>query len=394
MLKREKYLSRIRPYYESDLIKSIAGIRRCGKSTILSQIKEELSECVSADQLIFYDFEDFDNYHYLKDPEGFYMDVKARIGALGGRRPYVFIDEVQYMERYIPVIASIRSALGASVFVTGSTSTLISGELAKRLTGRYAEFAVFPFSYDEMVQFIGRDDDEALSDYLRWGGFPIRFAHSLNARTSIQDILSSIVDRDILSRHPELDRWNFRNFLSYILAYTSNVISTESLSAFISINEKKLSPTTCYAYLEAMREANLISMPQRFDIKGKEMLKTLRARGYKVGVLTRGCREYAETALRIAGVDGCLDCLVARDDYPEEEAKPSPIAMEHTAGLLGLTPDRVLFLGDHKFDYQCAESSGAGFIGVLSGAYREEDWRELSEDIMLLPTVSQLVDLI
>ena len=276
MLKREKYLSRIRPYYESDLIKSIAGIRRCGKSTILSQIKEELSECVSADQLIFYDFEDFDNYHYLKDPEGFYMDVKARIGALGGRRPYVFIDEVQYMERYIPVIASIRSALGASVFVTGSTSTLISGELAKRLTGRYAEFAVFPFSYDEMVQFIGRDDDEALSDYLRWGGFPIRFAHSLNARTSIQDILSSIVDRDILSRHPELDRWNFRNFLSYILAYTSNVISTESLSAFISINEKKLSPTTCYAYLEAMREANLISMPQRFDIKGKEMLKTRR----------------------------------------------------------------------------------------------------------------------
>lgn len=127
---------------------------------------------------------------------------------------------------------------------------------------------------------------------------------------------------------------------------------------------------------------------------GKEMLKTLRARGYKVGVLTRGCREYAETALRIAGVDGCLDCLVARDDYPEEEAKPSPIAMEHTAGLLGLTPDQVLFLGDHKFDYQCAESSGAGFIGVLSGAYREEDWRELSEDIMLLPTVSQLVDLI
>ena len=229
MLKREKYLSRIRPYYESDLIKAIAGIRRCGKSTILAQIMEELSKRVSDDQIIFYDFEDFDNEHYIKDPKGFYSDVKDRIAALAGRKAYVFIDEVQYLDRYIPVIASIRSALSASVFVTGSTSTLISGELANKLTGRYVEFTVFPFSYDEVVQFTGHDDDETLADYLRWGGFPVRFAPSINARTSIQDILSSIIDRDILGRHSGFDSWNFKNFLTYILAYTSNVISAESL---------------------------------------------------------------------------------------------------------------------------------------------------------------------
>ena len=177
---------------------------------------------------------------------------------------------------YIPIIASIRSALGASVFVTGSTSTLISGELADKLTGRYVEFSVFPFSYDEVVQFTSHDDEETLADYLKWGGFPVRFAPAINARTAIQDILSSIVERDILGRHPEFDRWNFRNFLSYILAYTSNRISTESLSTFISVNEKKISTTTCYKYLEAMREANLISMPVRFDIRRKEMLKTRR----------------------------------------------------------------------------------------------------------------------
>ena len=118
MLKREKYLNRIRPYYESDLIKVIAGIRRCGKSTILTQIMEELSRRVSADQIIFYDFEDFDNEHYIKDPQRFYRDVKNRIAALASRKAYVFIDEVQYLDRYIPVIASIRSVLGASVFVT------------------------------------------------------------------------------------------------------------------------------------------------------------------------------------------------------------------------------------------------------------------------------------
>ena len=114
----------MRPYYKSDLIKSIAGIRRCGKSTILKQIIEELSERVSDDQIIFYDFEDFDNEHYLHDPQGFYHDVKNRIAALAGKKAYILIDEVQYMDRYIPIIASIRSALGASVFVTGSTSTL------------------------------------------------------------------------------------------------------------------------------------------------------------------------------------------------------------------------------------------------------------------------------
>ena len=270
------HTSRIRPYYKSDLIKSIAGIRRCGKSTILKQIIEELSERVSDDQIIFYDFEDFDNEHYLHDPQGFYHDVKNRIAALAGKKAYILIDEVQYMDRYIPIIASIRSALGASVFVTGSTSTLISGELADKLTGRYVEFSVFPFSYDEVVQFTSHDDEETLADYLKWGGFPVRFAPAINARTAIQDILSSIVERDILGRHPEFDRWNFRNFLSYILAYTSNRISTESLSTFISVNEKKISTTTCYKYLEAMREANLISMPVRFDIRRKEMLKTRR----------------------------------------------------------------------------------------------------------------------
>ena len=112
------HTSRIRPYYKSDLIKSIAGIRRCGKSTILKQIIEELSERVSDDQIIFYDFEDFDNEHYLHDPQGFYHDVKNRIAALAGKKAYILIDEVQYMDRYIPIIASIRSALGASVFVT------------------------------------------------------------------------------------------------------------------------------------------------------------------------------------------------------------------------------------------------------------------------------------
>ncbi len=127
---------------------------------------------------------------------------------------------------------------------------------------------------------------------------------------------------------------------------------------------------------------------------GREMLLALREKGYMTGVLTRGCREYAEAALSTAGVIDLLDAIIARDDYPETDAKPSPAAMRHLADRLDLRPEEILFLGDHLFDYQCASSSGAEFIGVLSGTYKNDDWLELSKDIVTLPTVSYLVELL
>lgn len=107
-----------------------------------------------------------------------------------------------------------------------------------------------------------------------------------------------------------------------------------------------------------------------------ELLDKLHTYGIKTGVLTRGCREYAETALGLSGVLDRLDVLIARDDYPENEAKPSPIAMTHMAEKLGVDAKDILFFGDHLFDYQCASSAGAGFIGVLSGAYKRSDWEK------------------
>lgn len=276
MLIREKYLKRIRPYYESDLIKCIAGIRRAGKSTLLQQIMKEIGNANSDAQLIHYDFEDYDNAHFLTDPKGFYDAVRQRIQALDGRKAYVFIDEVQYLEDYIPLIASMRSALHASVFVTGSTSTLISGALESRMTGRYIEFQILPFSYDEMASYIGKEDDDALADYLQWGGFPVRFQEGINPRIAISDILESIISRDILSRHSGTNSWLFRNFASYILSYTGTVISPKSLASYIGSKEEKISTSSAYLYLEMMEEANLISLPQRFDIKGKAMLETRR----------------------------------------------------------------------------------------------------------------------
>ena len=125
-----------------------------------------------------------------------------------------------------------------------------------------------------------------------------------------------------------------------------------------------------------------------------ELLRDLRARGYKTGVLTRGSREYAETALGISKVTDLLDAVVARDDYPESEAKPSPIAMQHMASKLNVTPQEILYLGDHRFDYECARSSGAGFIGLRSGTYSDDDWHTLDSDLTVFDTVAGLGDIL
>ena len=111
--------------------------------------------------------------------------------------------------------------------------------------------------------------------------------------------------------------------------------------------------------------------------KADLLLKEAHKMGLKTGLLTRGCREYAEAAVRISGISELLDAIVARDDYPENEAKPSPIAMDHIAEKLGVRPDEILFFGDHLFDYQCAEDSGAGFVAVLTGTFLRGDWQKI-----------------
>lgn len=125
-----------------------------------------------------------------------------------------------------------------------------------------------------------------------------------------------------------------------------------------------------------------------------QLLKDLRNKGYKVGVLTRGCREYAEHILSMCGVLELLDGLVCRDDFPEKEAKPSPMAMIHLGESLGVEASEIIYVGDHDFDYRTAISSGAGFIGVLSGGYDEDDWRSISNDVCTVRTVAEIRDMI
>lgn len=125
-----------------------------------------------------------------------------------------------------------------------------------------------------------------------------------------------------------------------------------------------------------------------------EVLKLLKKKGYKTGILTRGGRRYAECVLNLFDILNDFDVIVARDDYPDNESKPSPIAMQHVANAIGVRPDEILYLGDHVFDWMTARDSGAGFYGVLSGNYDINNWKAINDDVQLLDSVKNLLYMI
>lgn len=125
-----------------------------------------------------------------------------------------------------------------------------------------------------------------------------------------------------------------------------------------------------------------------------EVLELLKKKGYKTGILTRGGRRYAECVLNLFDILNDFDVIVARDDYPDNESKPSPIAMQHVANAIGIRPDEILYLGDHVFDWMTARDSGAGFYGVLSGNYDVNNWKAINDDVQLLDSVKSLLYMI
>ena len=223
-LKRELYLEQIRPYYDSDIIKVITGVRRSGKSVLLETIRDELIQSgISGDRIIYINLEDLD-YEYIKNASDLNKEIKNRI--TGNDKYYIFLDEIQHVEGFEKALASFRATLNTSIFVTGSNSTLLSGELATLLTGRTVEFEIMPFSFREMKDFFELNNmewnDDLFYDYLKWGGFPLRFDYK--SETAIQNYLSNlyegIINRDIVKKSRSIDKKSFMDISLYILAIT------------------------------------------------------------------------------------------------------------------------------------------------------------------------------
>jgi len=275
-LKRETYLEQIRPYYDSDIIKVITGVRRCGKSILLDTIRDELVENgVSGDHIIYLNLENID-YEYIADASDLNQEIKSRITGEG--KYYIFLDEIQHVTNFEKALASFRATMDVSLFVTGSNSSLLSGELATLLTGRTVEFEIFPFSFYEMKQYYeinGMEwSEELFPNYLKWGGFPLRFDYK--DETSVHRYLSNlyegIVNRDIVGKSRSADKKAFKDISLYILANAGKELSVDNVVEAYKKENKAISKRTVYHYLERMKKAFLIHGVGKYNIMGKAAL--------------------------------------------------------------------------------------------------------------------------
>ena len=275
-LKRETYLEQIRPYYDSDIIKVITGVRRSGKSILLDTIKEELADNgISKDHIIYLNFEDID-YDYIVDASDLNKEIKSRISD--NEKYYIFLDEIQHIEKFEKALASFRATLNVSLFVTGSNSTLLSGELATLLTGRTVEFEILPFSFYEMKLYYELNhrefSDDLFTDYLKWGGFPLRFDYREESAVHkyLTNLYESIVNRDIVGKAKGTDKKAFMDISLYILANAGKELSIDNIINMYKIENKEIAKRTVYNYLERMKKAYLIHGVGRYNIVGKSAL--------------------------------------------------------------------------------------------------------------------------
>lgn len=279
MIIREKYLKKIRPFYEQDLIKVLTGIRRCGKSTTMKQIIDELqSNGIKKSQIIYINFED-ETYNFIKNDIDLNNYIVSQIKSKD--KYYMLFDEIQNVKDWEKAINSFKATKNVSIFITGSNSDLLSGELATHLAGRYVSFKIMPFTFKEVCKLknIDLNDrailEEAFNDYVLWGGLPQRFSMTdeAQAKTYLSDVYDSIIVKDIIARYNLKDLDLLNRVVQYIMTTPSQNFSAETLSNYFLGNDKRIvSKTTLYNYLDYLVNAMMISKVQRFDVRGKRIL--------------------------------------------------------------------------------------------------------------------------
>lgn len=276
MIIREQYLKKIRPFYDSDLIKVLIGMRRSGKSVLLKQIISELKrKGVDPSHIIYLNFEDLE-YSYIENEMDLHKYIKDKIKD--DLTYYMLFDEIQNVTNFEKAINSFRSTLNSSIFITGSNGKLLSGELATHLTGRYVSFKIMPFSFKEMCLFRGIDrnmvSDDDFMDYLNFGGMPQRFLMQTVEETKVylRDLYNSIVLRDIMQRSNLRDVDTLNRIIEYMVLNTSQTFSAKSISNYFESINRSVSTETIYQYLESITSSLIINKAIRYDIRGKKIL--------------------------------------------------------------------------------------------------------------------------
>lgn len=270
MITREHYLKKIRGFFKSDLIKIITGIRRSGKSTILDQVRNEISK--TSDNIINLNFENRSVSSKIKNDLDVidYIKEKRKAGKC-----YVFLDEVQTLENWNLACRSLILD-NISLFITGSNSKLLSGEFTKELSGRYVSFRVKPFVYKELLEYAKElNKDVSILDYLIYGGFPkiLECENKEEIRNYLNDLNDTIVINDIVRRYKIRKINLFERLVDFILVSNSRILSINSISKYLKKEEIDLSLNSIIKYVDYLKEAFVINHIPQFSTKAKRKLR-------------------------------------------------------------------------------------------------------------------------
>lgn len=277
---REQYLKKIRPFYDDDLIKVITGIRRCGKSCLMATIAEELRNRGVEDKDIIYLDLDKRGNRSIKTPEQLEEKIESLLADNGFK--YLFIDEVQNVRDYEEVVNAYNSDGGFSIFITGSNSYLLSGELMTKLTGRYVEFEMFTLSFSEfldMKRFMGKAIGDArieFDEYLRYGGFPrsLEYEDPEAKARYIEDVVGQIVDKDIRSRNKIRNIDTFNRVMTYVINNYGAPTSLTNLHDYFTKTERiAVERRTIASYIQMLVDAKVLYRCERFDLKSRKSLR-------------------------------------------------------------------------------------------------------------------------
>ena len=276
-IERREYLSKLKKFRDKKLIKVVTGIRRCGKSTLMEIYRDWLiTQGVSRGRIVFINFEDYD-YFSLRDPQNLYSYVKERLSDT--EMTYLFFDEIQHVKDFPDVINSLNLKPYTDIYLTGSNAYILSSELATLLSGRYVKIPMLPLSFREYVEAIGGQDNlqDSYNRYVTNSSFP--YALELDSAEEVSDYLdavyNTIVVKDIMARLKLQDVTMLESVIRFAADNIGNILSTKRIADLLTAEGRKIDQKTVEKYMHALCETFFLYEAKRYNIKGRQLLKSL-----------------------------------------------------------------------------------------------------------------------
>ena len=365
MLKREHYLSKIRGFYGSDLIKVITGVRRCGKSVVLNEIKEELAE--KSKNIIYLNFEHAKDLAAAPNSMSLinYVEKNRKRGKC-----YVLLDEVQNVENWSEAVRTLRLE-NNSVFITGSNSKLLSREFLNELSGRFVSFQIRPFVYQEILAYSKQlKKKQTILDYLIWGGFPKRFEFMTDEemKSYLFDLDDTIIIHDLVARYKIRNEVLFKMLVNYVLQSNSRIFSAKSVYKYIKNEQISCSINTIVKYIEYLKEAFLIEGIPLYSTKVKRELIYY---------------------TKIYNIDVCFNSLRANNNQYDIEHNLENIVYNEL--IYRGYKVKMFNINGHEIDFHCVKGSKTFYVQVAYTVINKRTYEREMKPFSMLDNAHQKI---